>query len=361
MANSGKSPPVIPGQLAAWAVLIGLTVMLTALLTNLSVPAAPLLGAIAAAVSLAVYGIRIKVKEILFSGSQCLMGCTIAASISIATLHDMLDNPALILTAVFSVIIFSVGLGWFITIKQILPGTTGIWGISPGAATAMTLMSEHFGGDIRLVALMQYLRLVMVAAIASLVAGCLGFTAQAGTGWLESAFQPIRWQAFAQTAALALACLILARRIRSPIAYIMLPLLIGALLKNTGLIAISLPSWLMLVAYTLIGWNIGLRFTKPSFLYAMHVLPQIFASILLLIAMSAGIGVLLHIGANIDPLTAYLATSPGGVDSIAIIAVASGADMGFVMAIQTARLILVILLEPPLARLAAAQAQKRLK
>jgi membrane AbrB-like protein len=81
--------------------------------------------------------------------------------------------------------------------------------------------------------------------------------------------------------------------------------------------------------------------------------------ILLMIALSGGIAVLLHIGAGIDPLTAYLATSPGGMDSLAIIAAASGADMGFVMAIQTSRLVIVLITGPPLARLATRHIRKK--
>ena len=51
-----------------------------------------------------------------------------------------------------------------------LPGTTAVWGIAPGGASVMMLMSGGFGADARLVAFMQYLRVVMVAAVASLVA-----------------------------------------------------------------------------------------------------------------------------------------------------------------------------------------------
>ncbi len=55
--------------------------------------------------------------------------------------------------------------------------------------------------------------------------------------------------------------------------------------------------------------------------------------------------------AGIDPLTAYLATSPGGADSVAIIAASSGqVDLSFVMAMQTARLVVVLALGPFIAR-----------
>ena len=37
-----------------------------------------------------------------------------------------------------------------------LPGTTALWGTSPGAASVMTIMAESYGADMRLVAFMQY-------------------------------------------------------------------------------------------------------------------------------------------------------------------------------------------------------------
>ena len=57
--------------------------------------------------------------------------------------------------------------------------------------------------------------------------------------------------------------------------------------------------------------------------------------------------------ANVDPLTAYLATSPGGSDSIAIIAASTDCDVSFVMAMQTVRMIAVLLLAPVLTKFIA--------
>jgi uncharacterized membrane protein AbrB (regulator of aidB expression) len=53
---------------------------------------------------------------------------------------------------------------------------------------------------------------------------------------------------------------------------------------------------------------------------------------------------------GVDFMSAYLATSPGGADSIAIIATSGDVDVGFVMAFQTARFILVLLTGTHLAR-----------
>jgi hypothetical protein len=42
----------------------------------------------------------------------------------------------------------------------------------------------------------------------------------------------------------------------------------GIGLSGTGLITITLPPWLMAGCYALIGWAIGLRFTREIVLYA---------------------------------------------------------------------------------------------
>ena len=52
-------------------------------------------------------------------------------------------------------------------------------------------------------------------------------------------------------------------------------------------------------------------------------------------------------------MTAYLATCPGGVDSIAIIGASSNADLSFVMTLQTLRLLIVLLAGPSIARFIA--------
>jgi uncharacterized protein len=61
---------------------------------------------------------------------------------------------------------------------------------------------------------------------------------------------------------------------------------------------------------------------------------------------------LAHI-AHLDGLTAYLATSPGGMDSVAIIAAGTPVDTPLVMAVQTGRFLAVLLLGPALAKGAA--------
>jgi membrane AbrB-like protein len=131
-------------------------------------------------------------------------------------------------------------------------------------------------------------------------------------------------------------------------------MILGTLLHLLAGVDFQLPPWLLALSYASIGWSIGLNFTKAILRHAARALPQIIGSILVLIAFCGGLAWLLSHLLGIDPLTAYLATSPGGMDSIAIIAAATqNVDISFVMALQTMRFLIVLLLGPSLARLIA--------
>ena len=218
----------------------------------------------------------------------------------------------------------------------------------------MTLMTEAYGEDVRLVAFMQYLRVVFVAIVASLVARI----------WLGSAgavphviwFPPVEWRSFAATAGIAAIGALLGPRLRVPVGALLLPMVLGATLQDMGLLKIELPPWLLATSYAVIGWSIGIRFTRPILVHVARAFPRVAVSILGLIAVCAGIGYLLAMAAHVDPLTAYLATSPGGADSVAIIAAGSNVNVPFVMAMQTARFILLLSIGPSLARFVAKRA-----
>jgi hypothetical protein len=138
---------------------------------------------------------------------------------------------------------------------------------------------------------------------------------------------------------------------------LLIPLVAGIVLTRFGWISIELPRWLLAHAYAVVGWRIGLRFTRQLLVHAARALPRVLVCTVVLVAFCAGLGALLVVIVGIDPLTAYLATSPGGADSVAIIAESSKVDSSFVMAMQMARLVAVLALGPPMTRFFAANAE----
>ena len=111
------------------------------------------------------------------------------------------------------------------------------------------------------------------------------------------------------------------------------------------------------MAYALVGWSIGLRLTRAILRHAVRALPAVLGSIFALMGVGLVIAVGLTQWAGYDPLTAYLASSPGGADSVAIIAATSAVDVGFVMSMQLARFLTVLVLGPQVSKLIAAQSR----
>jgi membrane AbrB-like protein len=341
------------GRASHWCALAAGSALLVVLLEALRLPAALLLGAMLAAIALAAAGGSARLPRWPFLAAQAVIGCLMARAITPSILAAILRDWPLLLAMVLAVVAASCVLGWLLARWRVLPGTTAVWGSFPGGASAMVLMADVYGADVRLVAVMHYLRVVVVAIVATGVAR-LVTSAPTGhavaAGWLA----PVAWPRFAATLAVAFGGAGIAALLRLPSGTLLLPLATGTALGCTGLLRIELPTWLLAATYMVIGWSIGLRFTRPILLHAGRALPAIVASTAVLIATCGGFAVLLSRLAGIDPLTAYLATSPGGADSVAIIATGSpSVDVAFVMALQTTRFVLVLLIGPHVARFIA--------
>lgn len=335
-----------------WLLLIALSVAIAAALLWLHAPAALMLGPLIAAMALAGGGGRVQFPLPIFVLAQGVIGCMIARMVPLTIVRDILDHWVLFTAGVLFVVAASSLLGWLMTRLQMLPGTTALWGTSPGAASIMTIMSESYGADVRLVAVMQYLRVVLVAAVAALVAKIFGVSSAHGAEALVW-FAPIAWRPLLETLALAVLGPLIARALNIPGGAFLVPMMVGIVLVHFDWMTIELPTWLLAASYALVGWNIGLRFTRPLLIHAARALPRIIGCTVLLIALCGLVALMLVHGAGVDPLTAYLATSPGGSDSIAIIAASTNVDVSFVMAMQTVRMIAVLFLAPILTKFIA--------
>ena len=340
-----------------WGFLLAASLISVVLLELVRLPAALLLGPMLSATLLAALDGRVVVPKWPFLVAQGLIGCLIVHGIGAGALQTIATQWPIFLASASAVILFSTVLGVLLARFRMLPGTTAIWGSAPGAATVMVLMADAFGGDVRLVAFMQFLRVIFVAVVASLVS-------RFWTGSHEAAamsvdwFPAFAWNAFAVTIAVAAGGAVIGSILKIPAGALLVPLVIGLSLSVSGQAELTLPPWLMALPYALLGWSIGMRFTRDIVRHAARMFPRIATSTAILIILCGGLAALLHVAVGTDALTAYLATSPGGADSVAIIAAGSKVDMPFVMAMQTSRFLLVILVGPVIARAGARWAQR---
>ncbi len=312
-------------------------------------PAAALLGAMMAGMLVATNQGQVVLPRWVFITAQAFIGCLMARSITREIVTEMYGHWPLFLGSGLAVIAICSGLGLQMARKQMLPGTTAIWGSSPGASSVMVLMAEAFGGDIRLVAFMQFLRMVLVAAVGSIIARVWIVSDKPPpitAGW----FDAVPFEPFTATVLIALTCAVIGARSKLPGGAVLLALLSSAGLQVAGVTTITLPPLLLLVCYSIFGWFIGLRFTREIVIYAARLTLRIIGAIFGLIGGCCALAYVLHLVAGVDMLTAYFATSPGGADSVAIIASSSQVNLPFVMAMQVTRFLLVLALGPLVAR-----------
>ncbi|MBK5145475.1 AbrB family transcriptional regulator [Budviciaceae bacterium BWR-B9] len=341
-----------------WVILLTLSLLLSLVMLHFHIPAAMLLGPMVVGVTMSLFGATVRIDNRFFISSQAILGCMIAQNLSSSILVSLAANWPIVLSILLATLFASGMSGWLLVRFSNLPGTTGAWGSSPGGAAAMVAMSEEYGADVRLVAFMQYLRVLFVAGSAALVVRiAMGGEAQSVVQELIW-FPPLGWD-FVATLALAAIAGWLGRRLRFPSGTMLFPMLIGAGLHAGDVLTIQLPEWLLAMAYAFIGWSVGLRFNRAVFLLALRTLPQIVISILALMSLCALMALALTKVLDMDFLTAYLATSPGGLDTVAIIAAGSGVDMSFVMAMQTLRLFSILMTGPAMAKFISRHAPRK--
>ena len=341
-----------------WAALLTLSLVLGGVLQWAGLPGAIMLGPLAAAIVVESAGGTVKVPRLPMLAAQAVVGVFVAQSITAAIVAGFVRQWPLFLGVVLLTVAAATALGFTLSRLRIIPGhSTAVWGLLPGAATVMMLMAEEYGADFRLVAFMQYLRVVLVAAVASVVA--LVFVHGGGGGrFAAGLLPPVDPANLASTVAVTVVGAALGRLSRLPAGILLGPLVLGAVLNVLGVVAVKVPPALLIASFALIGWNTGLRFTGDALAAAARALPQSVGAMIVLIAFCGLVAWGLVALAGIDPLTAYLATSPGGLDAAAVIAASTRVDMAFVMAVQAVRLVILIVAGPALGRWVAGMLEK---
>ncbi|MDR3204677.1 MAG: AbrB family transcriptional regulator [Deltaproteobacteria bacterium] len=329
-----------------WCFLVLLSLVLALGLKVIGCPAWQMIGPMLGGVISSCLGRASKIEPLAFNISQGFIGALVARGISS---HFWLDFssawPYFIGGTLWGIFLGGV-LGLFLYLRRQVEADSAFWCLSPGGATVMMLLAGQYGGDMRIVGFTQYFRVVVVSICAVIISSLwLGASATSGpmAAGLMAAVNPYD---FLLTLAAVLLGLFLSRYIRIPGALLLLPMFSAVIFKNALGVNLTFPLWLLYPCYALVGWRIGLAFTPETLARIVKIIPGIFLSVLIMVAGCALFAYIMVVGADFDPLTAYLATSPGGLDAVTIIAVSSGGDLSIIMAMQATRLILVITTGP---------------
>lgn len=331
---------------AQWLLLLIPGLALGQLLQSISLPAALMLGPMAVGIFMARENVKVRVPGVLHRMAQGVAGCLIANHLDSALLGRMGEIWPIVIVFVGLTFVVSCIVGWVAGRTSGIDGEVAIWGFLPGMAGTVIAMAHDQGLDSRMVALIQTVRLMVV--IATMVVAAL-FIVGASVPHLSNGQVP-DLQSVAIVLGLAVVGTLTAKHLSFiPSAASLVPLTIGGALQLAH-VNIAVPAWLIAIAYLAFGAHIGLRMTPDILRSGARALPSLVGAAMLLMVLCAASGGILSVVAGVDLMSALLATVPGSIDSIALIAVNAGADMTFVMTLQTLRLFAVSIFGPLVAR-----------
>lgn len=333
-----------------WSALMAGTLVLGYLLQPVISTASVLVAAMACAMVAGFMDVRLRIRPALTAFAQALTGTAIASTLHLAELLEAASD-GLVVLGVALTIGSAAAVGWLLVRYSQLPGTTGAWGSLPGAASIMGALATENGGDGILVSLMQYLRVVLVVVTGPLVAHAI-VDAQMATASATAvqAFRHVSPVGTPVAIGIAMVGCWIGVRFRILAGAFLVPLALGAVWVTVVPAPVVVPTPLLGCGFAVLGWTIGLQFRRDLLRPLVASLPTMLAAIVAMIALCAASAWLISASHKVSFLTAYLATSPGGVESIVAIALGTNADMNFVVATQTLRLFSVVLIGPWLAR-----------
>lgn len=307
--------------------------------TLLGLPAAWMCGGAILVALVALFRRNLGFPNWLVTPTYTILGAAMGSTVE-AGMLDAFDQPFLSLAALVGAIAGVTGAGFLVL--RYLAGwerETAFLSAVPGAlAYCVALASDSKTADVPQVALSQTSRLILLVAVIPLLV-----TASAGGD--VSLTPPVRAPSPLGDVAILLACcsagLWLAHRLRLPAHFITGPFLTSLALHLTGFSHAHIPQWLIVPAYVLMGCNIGVRFGRADpRMILRSVLPTL-GSFGLAVLVALGLAELVAPLAGVSVMQAFLAFAPGGIDAMAVLALAMHMDAAFVVLHQVARFLLL--------------------
>lgn len=340
-------------RVAPWVVVVAAVVAAGWGLGAAGLPSPYLFAALLVGIAVALAFPRAgELPAVTFTVAQAITGVVLGAYLqksSLSALGGQWLPVALVSAGTLAV---SLAAGWAMARATEVDPPTAALGLVAGGASGIVGMARELGADDRLVAFMQYLRVLVVVLLTPLLVA-LAFPGQHG-GAMHAAPDPLLGtvRGWVLTLAIAPVGAILAGRLRIPAASLMGPMIVsGVVTLAVPGGAFAVPALLREAAFIAIGLQVGLRFTMDTVRQVGRLLLPVLLTLLGLLAACFGLAAALAATTDVSLLDAYLATTPGGLYAVLAVAVGAGANTTFIVAVQGLRLLVMVLLAPAAVRL----------
>jgi membrane AbrB-like protein len=279
---------------------------------------------------------------------QWAIGTALGLYFTSAVLMILVSYIGFIAVGVAFAIMLGAACGWLLHRTSDVDKTTAFFAMAVGGASEMANQGERFGAKVDRVAAAHSVRIMLVVAI---VPFALKFSGVQGLDRFIPAMQAVDYAGLSLLVLLTCASAVCLKRLESPNAWVIGPLLVAAGLTALDYNLSALPDWTVNLGQLFIGISLGTRFT-PEFL---HTAPRYLASVALCnlagIAIAALFGVALAYVSDMHVATAILATAPGGIAEMSLTAKTLQLGVPIVTAFHVARMAVLVIMIGPMFRL----------
>lgn len=340
-------------RMLRWALLLAVTVAVAIPLTAVGVPSAALFAALVVGVVLALTSLApSRVPRTAGIAAQGVLGVYIGTMVHQDAVGALGSDWPIVIAVAVATLLLSVVAGALLGIHRDVTPLTGSLALVAGGASGLVAIARELGGDDRVVAVVQYLRVGLVTASMPVVVTLVYHADKSRGATFDAHTDSAPWYfSLGVLVALVFVGATVGRLIRLPGAGLLGPLALTVALELSGLsLGLTVPMVLVQIGYMLIGWQAGVAFTRESLRAVGRMLPAAVGLIVALGVATAGLGALLAHFTGLTPLEGYLATSPGGVYAVLATAVETGSNVTFIIAAQVVRILLMLFAAPLMAR-----------
>ncbi|WP_376873614.1 AbrB family transcriptional regulator [Albirhodobacter sp. R86504] len=314
---------------------------------GLGLPLPFLFGPLLACLGAALAGMKLQGMGQVSVAARTILGVAAGASITPDVVHalpKMMQTVALV--PVFVGLIALVGLPYFRALGY--DRVTSWYAAMPGGLQDMVVFGQEAGGDARALSLIHATRVLIIVTLAPIIAVHLY-----GVGLGNPIGLPARDLPLHEIALMIIAALggwKIAERLRLFGASILGPMILAATFSLTGLLHMRPPAEAILTAQLLIGLGIGVCYVGVTWRELRRFVATGVVFVVILAALSALFTEAVTLLDLAPPVDAFLAFAPGGQAEMTVLAIVTGADLGFVIVHHLTRVILVILGAPVVAK-----------
>ncbi|MCB2053377.1 MAG: AbrB family transcriptional regulator [Geminicoccaceae bacterium] len=318
----------------------------------LALPLPWMLGAMLATTVAAMSGVPVSVPSRLRNPMMAVIGVLLGSNFTLDVMAGAWRWLPTIATLPVYVVVVGGASYFYLRRTTDFDPRTAYFAAAPGGFGEMVLMGEQAGGDMRRIALVHSVRVLLIVLVVPFFLRYSGLMAVvAAAGDEAGAALPallLDWLVLAVCAVLGAW---LGIRLRLPAAMMLGPMVISALAHVAGLAHTAPPSHVVALAQIVIGSQIGSRFAAFR---VIEVLRTMIAGVGLMVVMFAAtfvVGAVVHLIIGTPVTALLLALAPGGVAEMSLIALATGVEPAFVATHHIVRIALVVALAPLLFRL----------